>query len=216
MSRMCHSSNVIHTTAGGVETGLLAHERRVLHCATCQYATPKTGFPLHRFHAGTQCSPVTRLRLPLHLVLLMCLLRVLLVGDGRRTLCAEELAGDVQGLAAHDNDLLTVEQLLGDGAGKATEQVPLAVDDLIHKSARCSNSVLWCAAKWALATSVAAAAIGEGVSCARKVRTMTGSNVDILSNPGDMLVVSGVVVESAGVNNAKSMCQSVRRRLFSA
>lgn len=49
---------------------------------------------------------------------------------GGRTLCAEELAGDVQGLTSHDDDLLAVEQLLGDSAGKATEQVPLAVDDL--------------------------------------------------------------------------------------
>jgi hypothetical protein len=49
---------------------------------------------------------------------------------GRRTLRAEELAGDVQGLASHDDDLLAVEQLLGDRGGQATEKVPLAVDDL--------------------------------------------------------------------------------------
>jgi hypothetical protein len=55
-----------------------------------------------------------------------------------RTLCAEELAGDVQSLAAHNDNLLAVEQLLGDGAGKATEQVALAVDDLQRKSAICS------------------------------------------------------------------------------
>jgi hypothetical protein len=52
------------------------------------------------------------------------------VGVGKRTLGAEELAGDVQGLAAHNDNLLSVEQLLGDGAGEATEEVPLAVDDL--------------------------------------------------------------------------------------
>lgn len=49
---------------------------------------------------------------------------------GRRTLRAEELAGDVQGLASYDDDLLAVEQLLGDRGGQATEKVPLAVDDL--------------------------------------------------------------------------------------
>lgn len=49
---------------------------------------------------------------------------------GRRTLRAEELAGDVQGLASHNDDLLAVEQLLGDRGGQATEEVPLAVDDL--------------------------------------------------------------------------------------
>ena len=66
-----------------------------------------------------------------------CRLAKVLVG-WLRTLCAEELARDVQGLAAHNDDLLAVEQLLGDGAGKATEQVTLAVDDLQGMSARCS------------------------------------------------------------------------------
>jgi hypothetical protein len=49
---------------------------------------------------------------------------------GKRTLRAEELAGDVEGLTSHNDDLLAVQQLLGDGAGEATEQVALAVDDL--------------------------------------------------------------------------------------
>lgn len=49
---------------------------------------------------------------------------------GRRTLGAEELSRDVKGLAAHNDNLLSVEQLLSDGAGEATEQVALAVDDL--------------------------------------------------------------------------------------
>ena len=57
---------------------------------------------------------------------------------GERTLRAEELAGDVKSLTSHDDDLLTVEELLGDGAGEATEQVALAVDDLSALSARCS------------------------------------------------------------------------------
>lgn len=55
---------------------------------------------------------------------------------GERTLCAEELARDVKSLTSHDDDLLTVEELLGDGAGEATEQVALAVDDLGALSAR--------------------------------------------------------------------------------
>ena len=49
---------------------------------------------------------------------------------GRRTLRAEELARDVQGLASHNDDFLAVEQLLGDRGGQATEKVALAVDDL--------------------------------------------------------------------------------------
>lgn len=46
-----------------------------------------------------------------------------------RTLRTEELAGDVEGLTSHDDDLLTVEQLLGDSAGQTTEEVSFAVDD---------------------------------------------------------------------------------------
>jgi hypothetical protein len=45
-----------------------------------------------------------------------------------RTLRAEELAGDVEGLAADDDDLLAVEELLGDDAGQAAKQVALAID----------------------------------------------------------------------------------------
>ena len=47
---------------------------------------------------------------------------------GRLTLGSEELAGDVESLAAHNDQLLAVEQLLGDGAGKATEEVPFGVN----------------------------------------------------------------------------------------
>ena len=56
--------------------------------------------------------------------------RAVVVVRDRRTLRAEELSGDVQGLTSHNDDLLAVEQLLGDGAGQATEKVTLAVDDL--------------------------------------------------------------------------------------
>lgn len=48
---------------------------------------------------------------------------------GGRTLGTEELSGDVEGLAANDDNLLSVQELLGDGAGQATEQVALAIDD---------------------------------------------------------------------------------------
>lgn len=44
-------------------------------------------------------------------------------------LSAEELAGDVEGLGADDNDLLAVEQLLCDNTGESTEEVTLAIDD---------------------------------------------------------------------------------------
>lgn len=52
-----------------------------------------------------------------------------------RTLRAEELARDVEGLAADDDDLLTAEKLLRDDAGESTEKVTLAVnDDLEHEN----------------------------------------------------------------------------------
>jgi hypothetical protein len=81
--------------------------------------------------------------------------------DGRRTLGAEELAGDVQGLAADNDNLLSVEQLLGDGAGKATEKVPLAVDDLVHKSARGSCAMWSCRQNWASQQLAATAFLGK-------------------------------------------------------
>lgn len=49
-----------------------------------------------------------------------------------RTLSAEELSRDVEGLAADDNNLLAVQELLGDSAGQATEQVSLAVNDDLY------------------------------------------------------------------------------------
>lgn len=66
--------------------------------------------------------------------------------SGRRTLRAEELARDVEGFAAHDNDLLAVEQLLCDRAGKTAEQVALAVDDLRHCQPKSSFNVV--AVRW--------------------------------------------------------------------
>jgi hypothetical protein len=59
---------------------------------------------------------------------------LILQGKGiGRTLRTEELSGDVQGLASHDDDLLAVEQLLGHGAGQPAKEVTLAIDrDLFH------------------------------------------------------------------------------------
>ena len=50
-----------------------------------------------------------------------------------RTLRTEELAGDVEGFTSHDDDLLAIEQLLGNSASQATKEVSLAVnDDLLN------------------------------------------------------------------------------------
>lgn len=55
-------------------------------------------------------------------------------GAGERTLRTEELAGDVEGFAADDNNLLAVEELLGDDAGETAEEVALAVDNDLETS----------------------------------------------------------------------------------
>lgn len=55
--------------------------------------------------------------------------------EDEHTFRPEELAGDVERLAAHDHDLLAIEELFGDCAGEASEEVSLAVhDDLIFAS----------------------------------------------------------------------------------
>ena len=68
----------------------------------------------------------------------------------RRTLRAEELARDVQGLASHDDDLLAVEQLLSDRGGQATEKVALAVDDLRRVLADGVLPFVWARSKSAI------------------------------------------------------------------
>jgi hypothetical protein len=88
--------------------------------------------------------------------------RSLVVGGCVRTLRAEELAGDVEGLASHNDDLLAVEELLGDGAGKATEQVALAVDDLNGLSARRPIEYSWWEARHRLAGTSDASAWSVG------------------------------------------------------
>ena len=58
---------------------------------------------------------------------------------GRRTLGAEKLAGDVEVLAADDNDLLAVEQLLGHDAGQPAQQMALAINDDLRNDALASH-----------------------------------------------------------------------------
>jgi hypothetical protein len=68
--------------------------------------------------------------------------------------------------------------------------VPLAVDDLIHKSARGSQVILLVGRKQHGQRETATANFGDRISCDRKVRTMTGSKVDMVSIPGVVLEVS--------------------------
>ena len=62
-----------------------------------------------------------------------------LVSVDVRTLRAEELAGDVEGLTSHNDDLLAVKQLLGDSAGQATKEVSFAVDDDLYSKQTVSD-----------------------------------------------------------------------------
>jgi hypothetical protein len=97
---------------------------------------------------------------------------------GERTLRAEELAGDVQGLASHNDDLLAVEQLLGDRGGQATEEVALAVDDLSKVLAGVVSPVR--KHRWR--------SVGFLVCARRGNLTITGSNVDMAMICLDLLV----------------------------
>ena len=65
------------------------------------------------------------------------------VGMGlKRTLRTEELSGDVQGLASHNNDLLAVEELLSHSAGQPTKEVTLAIDSDLYSQTTVSKSIL--------------------------------------------------------------------------
>jgi len=58
-------------------------------------------------------------------------------------LCAEELSRDVQSFASNNDNLLAVEQLLGDGAGQTTEEVSLAIDNDDWLKGRHPARLLW-------------------------------------------------------------------------
>jgi hypothetical protein len=47
----------------------------------------------------------------------------------KRTLGTEELSGDVDLLAANDDELLSIEKLLGHSRGQTTKEMALAVND---------------------------------------------------------------------------------------
>lgn len=143
---MCDRKIGRRTTTSGVVTGLLAEESRVLHyiAVSCcgSILTPRSASPKSRAEQ-VYCRPrhLHVSTLSSYTFPILPFASLARVRWCVRTLRAEELAGDVKGLASHDDDLLAVEELLGDGAGEATEQVALAVDDLKGESARHSGSV---------------------------------------------------------------------------
>jgi hypothetical protein len=53
--------------------------------------------------------------------------------NSERTLRTEELSRDVQGLTSHNDDLLTIEQLLSHSRGQTTKEVALAIDRDLFK-----------------------------------------------------------------------------------
>lgn len=59
-----------------------------------------------------------------------------------RTLRTEELSGDVECLAAHHDDLLAAQQLLGNNAGKTAQKVTLAVNDDLSDTQKSQQIVL--------------------------------------------------------------------------
>lgn len=113
-------------------------------------------------------------------------------GDRRRavngrTLSAEELSRDVEGLAADNNDLLAVQELLGDSAGQATEQVSLAVDDDLYtpllSAIALMTAVLVCScacASFAVA-SPSSSSSSFSAHCDGWVSHTTGWNSDIVA-----------------------------------
>lgn len=103
----------LRTSTGSVETSLLAHESLVLHCMPMSLAVV-----LLRFESCAPSAILLSVSFPP-----MC---------GEHTLGAEELSGDVERLAADNDDLLAVQELLGDSAGQATEQVSLAIDNDLY------------------------------------------------------------------------------------
>ena len=98
------------TAAGGVVPGHLAKIGVVLDYLECQHRTPIISRPLR----GTALA--------------------LEAGYRSHTLSAEELARDVEGLAADDDNLLAAKELLGDNAGQAAKQVALAIDHNLYES----------------------------------------------------------------------------------
>lgn len=95
------------TTAGWVESSLLAHESLVL------YYFHLLAIVFSFFFVSVAIEFVRRLGIEL-------------VG---RTLRAEELSGDVESLASDDDYLLAVEELLGHCASQTTKEMSLAIDD---------------------------------------------------------------------------------------
>ena len=111
---------------------------------------------------------------------------------GRRTLSAEELARDVELLAADNNNLLTVQKLLGDSGGQSSEKMSFSIDhDLIRPSVAVLSSPIHHLGFYAIPPSV----YPPGRAAARKNKSgsgmrTTGSKVDIAAVLGLVCAVA--------------------------
>jgi hypothetical protein len=111
--KLLHAGSIGHTTAGRVVSGLLAEVRGIVHCKSISARVLRLGSSDKSEFPKNECQS--------------CRLSRGIIGGGR-TLRTEEVTGDVQILAADDDDLLTAEELLCDDTGESTQKVTLAID----------------------------------------------------------------------------------------
>lgn len=102
----------------------------------------------------------------------------------RRTLGAEELSRDVEGLAADDDNLLAIEELLGHGRGETTEKVSLAVNNnlytavLVHVSSSSISSPMHFLAAGSAAHTIVLHLALSGIADVPPVRRSTCWRID--------------------------------------
>lgn len=116
------------TTTGGVVPSLLAEVGVVLHCFRATKSVILV--PSRRFR--NQKSFARGKRVWVCALVSRFFFRWDFAGVSKRTLRAEELSRDVEGLAADDNDLLAVQNLLGDDGREAAKEMTLAIDDDLY------------------------------------------------------------------------------------
>ena len=123
------SAEMEWSTTGWVVAGHLAEVGMVLHCTANMLAVDsrvlQSRYIFEQTHAFAWpflfCILFSQLPAPSSHSSVECVWV-------QRTLSAEELSRDVEGLAANDNNLLSLEELLSNGRGETTEEMALAID----------------------------------------------------------------------------------------
>lgn len=124
-------------------------------------------------------------------------------GFGRRTLSAEELARDVELLAADNNNLLTVQKLLGDSGSETSEEMSLSVD---HDLNRPSVAVLSLPIHHPEFYAVPPSVYPPGRAGARKSKS--GSGMRTTGSKVDIAAVLGLVCARGCVKSVAVYCQT--------